>query len=150
SEEQAREIIQSRGLALAELEANGDVPVVPQAADASAEMSAAPDPSANGQAHAPSGERRPLATMREPHENRELERLFQQLEALGVSIDDYAMTQEESVTGEKLPTKYAWELTGAVPVSESESADADADAAAAAGEGEDEGEEADAAKRAPA
>jgi DNA gyrase subunit B len=48
--------------------------------------------------------------MRELHENRELERLFQQLAALGISIDDYALVQEESVTGEKLPTRYAWEL----------------------------------------
>ena len=142
SEEQAREIIQARGLSLAELEANGDVPVVPQAADGSA-GAAAVDPSSNG--HAPAGERRPIATMRELHENRELERLFQQLEALGLSIDDYALTQEESVTGEKLPTKYAWELTGSLPASESEAAEAGE-------EGEEVGEDqaAEAASRAPA
>src|SRR5690606_11799706 len=50
-------------------------------------------------------------TMREMHENRELERLFAPLAEAGLSIDDYALVQEESVTGEKLPTKYAWELT---------------------------------------
>jgi DNA gyrase subunit B len=50
------------------------------------------------------------------HENRELERLFEQLASLGVSIDDYSLVQEESVTGERLPTKYAWELTRDVPV----------------------------------
>jgi DNA gyrase subunit B len=48
--------------------------------------------------------------MRELHENRELEKLFEQLRAFGVAIEDYALVQEESVTGERLPTRYAWEL----------------------------------------
>ena len=43
----------------------------------------------------------------ELHEVKELERLFPRLEALGLPIDDFALTQEISVTGEKLPTKYA-------------------------------------------
>ena len=43
----------------------------------------------------------------ELHEVKELEKLFSQLEQYGLSIDDYFLTQEESVTGEKLPTKYA-------------------------------------------
>jgi len=38
---------------------------------------------------------------------KELEKLFTQLEAYGLSIDDYYLTQEESVSGEKLMTKYA-------------------------------------------
>ena len=38
---------------------------------------------------------------------KELEKLFAQLEQLGLTIDDYFLTQEESVSGEKLPTKYA-------------------------------------------
>ena len=48
--------------------------------------------------------------MSELHENKELEKVFQQLAASGVSIDDYALVQEESVTGEPLPTKYAWRV----------------------------------------
>jgi DNA gyrase subunit B len=52
------------------------------------------------------------ATIRELHENREMERLFQDLAAIGLSIDDYTLIQEESVTGEKLPSKFAWVLTG--------------------------------------
>ena len=38
---------------------------------------------------------------------KELEKLFTQLEGYGLSIDDYFLTQEESVSGEKLATKYA-------------------------------------------
>jgi DNA gyrase subunit B len=43
----------------------------------------------------------------EMHEIRELERLFTQLAQYGLSIEDFFLTQEESVTGEKLATKYA-------------------------------------------
>jgi DNA gyrase subunit B len=50
-----------------------------------------------------------LATVRELHENRELEVIFRDLESLGLSIDDYALVREESVTGEVLPAKFAWE-----------------------------------------
>jgi len=52
---------------------------------------------------------RPTAAVRELHENRELEKLFEQLGDVGLSIDDYALVQEESVTGEKLPARFAWE-----------------------------------------
>ncbi len=43
----------------------------------------------------------------ELHEVKDLEKLFTQLEAYGPSVDDYYLTQEESVTGEKLATRYA-------------------------------------------
>jgi DNA gyrase subunit B len=52
------------------------------------------------------GERR-LQKNQELHEVKELEKLFVQLEQHGLSIDDYFLTQEESVSGEKLRTKYA-------------------------------------------
>jgi DNA gyrase subunit B len=45
--------------------------------------------------------------IQELHEVRELEKLFPQLEDFGLSIDDYFLTQEESVSGEKLMTGYA-------------------------------------------
>jgi DNA gyrase subunit B len=51
-----------------------------------------------------------LAHLRELHENRELERLFELVSRFGLNINDYTLVQEESVTGEKLPTKYAWEM----------------------------------------
>jgi len=54
------------------------------------------------------GDRARLATLRELHENRELNSLFQRLAEFDVSIDDYTLVQEEAVTGEKLPTRYAW------------------------------------------
>ncbi|HZW06659.1 MAG TPA: DNA gyrase subunit B [Phycisphaerales bacterium] len=66
------------------------------------------------------------ATVRELHENKELEKIFEQLGAAGLSIDDYALTQEEAASGEKMPTKYAWELGDkdtAAAVEEPESAD---------------------------
>jgi DNA gyrase subunit B len=43
----------------------------------------------------------------ELHEVKELEKLFSQLAAYGLSMDDYFLTQEESVSGERLATKYA-------------------------------------------
>jgi len=50
------------------------------------------------------------AQLRALHENKELEKLFQQLAANAISIDDWALAQEESVTGERIPTKYAWRV----------------------------------------
>ena len=49
-----------------------------------------------------------VATLRELHENRELQRLFEKLAEFDINVDEYALVQEESVTGEKLPTRYAW------------------------------------------
>ncbi len=53
----------------------------------------------------------PIATIRELHENRELERVFAELAEIGLSIDDWALVQEESITGAKLPARFAWETT---------------------------------------
>jgi DNA gyrase subunit B len=43
----------------------------------------------------------------ELHEVKDLESVFAQLLKVGVNIDDYFLTQEESVSGEKLVTRYA-------------------------------------------
>ncbi|MDP9173300.1 MAG: DNA topoisomerase (ATP-hydrolyzing) subunit B [Planctomycetota bacterium] len=48
-----------------------------------------------------------LSKNHELHEVKDLEKVFVQLEQYGLSIDDFFLTQEESVSGEKLPTKYA-------------------------------------------
>jgi DNA gyrase subunit B len=48
-----------------------------------------------------------LQKNQELHEVKDLEKLFAQFAQYGLSIDDYFLTQEESVSGEKLPTKYA-------------------------------------------
>jgi DNA gyrase subunit B len=50
---------------------------------------------------------RRLQTNQELHEVRDLEKLFKQLDGYGLSVDDYFLTQEESVSGEKLRTRYA-------------------------------------------
>jgi DNA gyrase subunit B len=52
-------------------------------------------------------ERKLAAKLQEMHEVRELEKLFVQLGRFDLSIDDFYLTQEESVSGEKLTTRYA-------------------------------------------
>ena len=63
-----------------------------------------PGKSSNGK---PDDRTRRLQKNHELHEVKELERLFVQLVEFGLSIDDYYLTQEESVSGEKLATRYA-------------------------------------------
>ena len=59
------------------------------------------------------GERIAVPT-HELSEARELEKLFEKLDGLDVPIEDYALRQEESVSGQKLATRYALEtVTGA-------------------------------------
>jgi DNA gyrase subunit B len=87
SEEQARETLRERDLILDDLEADGHA--------------------VNGGDH-----RSRLATLRELHENREIQAIIARLAELNIDIDDYALVQEESITGEKLPTRYAWITDG--------------------------------------
>ncbi|MBX3321818.1 MAG: DNA gyrase subunit B [Phycisphaeraceae bacterium] len=60
---------------------------------------------------------KPIATIRELHENRELEKLITELGQFSLDISDYGLVQEESVTGAKLPTKYAWVTSRATKAS---------------------------------
>ncbi|TVQ50308.1 MAG: DNA gyrase subunit B [Phycisphaerales bacterium] len=83
SEEQAQEVIQQRNLLLDDLESGT---------------------SGNGTTE----DRLRIATLRELHENKELQIILDRLADFGIDIEDYALTQEESVTGEKLPTRFAW------------------------------------------
>jgi DNA gyrase subunit B len=78
---------------------HGEVPAAPPA-PAVAKGAAKPSANGNGQPHR-------AHKIQELHEVRELEKLFPQLEDFGLSIDDYFLTQEESVSGEKLMTRYA-------------------------------------------
>ncbi len=92
SDEQAAEIVRRHNLRLPEFNTdaahNGAAtPTAPSAAPA--------DP-------------RPVAVVRELHENRELSHLFEQFAAFGLSFSDYALVRQEAVTGEKLPTRFAW------------------------------------------
>ncbi|MBY0260800.1 MAG: hypothetical protein K2Q20_00550 [Phycisphaerales bacterium] len=114
SEAQAREIVQERKLHLEEI-VETEI-VQPGAAEpglAGVDSAAAAAPVVR--VGAP-------AQLRELHENRELERVFELLAKHGIDVSDYALTQEESVTGDKLATKYAWELKVATVEIKSEEA----------------------------
>jgi DNA gyrase subunit B len=60
----------------------------------------------NGQDAKPDANGRRLQKNQELHEIRDLESMFAGMAEFGLSIEDYGRTQEESVSGEKLPTKY--------------------------------------------
>lgn len=49
-----------------------------------------------------------IATLRELHENREIDSLIETLATFNINIEDYTLLQKETVSGEKLLTKYAW------------------------------------------
>src|SRR5688572_16977998 len=76
-------------------------------ADGNTNGNASASTNGNGRAPGKSPAERRLQKNQELHEVKELEKLFVQLEQYGLSIDDYFLTQEESVSGEKLLTKYA-------------------------------------------
>jgi len=67
----------------------------------------------------------PVATVRELHENRELAVIFDELNELGIDINDYGLIQEESITGDKLPARFAWSTTKTAKVIKPESDDSD-------------------------
>jgi DNA gyrase subunit B len=60
---------------------------------------------------APNGHAAEQVSVRELHENRELERLFADLGEQGLDIDHYATVQEESASGDRLPARFAWVTT---------------------------------------
>lgn len=83
-------------------------------------------------------DRRAIATLRELHENREIEAIITRLGEAGIAIEDFAATRIELVTGETAPTKYAWRTMPRVGVkdkpvahAEGESEDGEAPAARA-------------------
>lgn len=49
-----------------------------------------------------------IAALRELHENREIDSLIKQLLEFDIDINDYFLVQKETVSGEKITTKYAW------------------------------------------
>ena len=79
SEEDARKVIQENGLLLDDINL-----------DASSEDSTR------------------IAALRELHENREIDLLIEKLTKSNIDINDYALIQKETISGEKLSTKYAW------------------------------------------
>jgi DNA gyrase subunit B len=86
--------------------------------------SGAPLASSNGSTgDAPAIDPAKAASLRDLHENRELDRLFDDLAALHLDIDDYALVQEEAPSGERLPAKYAWITENAPTPEKPEKAD---------------------------
>ncbi|XOV76418.1 MAG: hypothetical protein ACFHWZ_05795 [Phycisphaerales bacterium] len=73
-------------------------------------LAAKADAESNGRAAPLESDDKPLATVRELHENKEIAPIIDQLAEMAIDIDDYGLVQEEAVTGEKLPTKYAWAM----------------------------------------
>ncbi len=53
-----------------------------------------------------------IASLRELHENKEIDAIISSLSEFDVDIEDYSLVQEETVSGEKLTTKYAWLING--------------------------------------
>ena len=49
-----------------------------------------------------------IAALRELHENREIDAVIDTLQTFEIDIKDYFLTQQETVSGELLITKYAW------------------------------------------
>lgn len=49
-----------------------------------------------------------VAVIRELHENREIERIIRRIAEVDLDISDWSLVQEEAVTGERLPTRFAW------------------------------------------
>jgi DNA gyrase subunit B len=92
--------------------APADAGAVPQPGAAPSETTpqpAAPASGGNGTPAKPALDEnwQRLQKSHELHEVKDLEKVFTQMEQYGLSIDDYFLTQEESVSGEKLATKYA-------------------------------------------
>ncbi len=81
SETEAASLLKKEGLVLEELSGNDENPATDEQAQ---------------------------ATLRELHENRELDELIRQLEKDGFSFEDWGLVQEETVTGECLATRFAW------------------------------------------
>ncbi|MFK7884196.1 MAG: DNA gyrase subunit B [Phycisphaerales bacterium] len=98
SEQEAHQVVETRGWRLVDTEGDGEE-------------------SAEGE----------LATIRELHENRELKVIFKELGELGLDADDYGLIREESVTGEVMPAKFAWETekVGKAPAKTAEEEDGD-------------------------
>jgi DNA gyrase subunit B len=78
--------------------------IVEDLAALSADNNGQPASNGNGSGN---GKPHRLQKSKELHEVKEMEKVFAELENFDLSIEDYYLTQEESVSGEKLRTKYA-------------------------------------------
>jgi DNA gyrase subunit B len=67
------------------------------------------------------------ATLRELHENRELDRVVAELEQLGIPVtkDSYTAQAREAVTGEQVPSMFSWVVDALATKEQSDEAEAD-------------------------
>jgi DNA gyrase subunit B len=154
SDQDAHATVGKRGLSLADAatpavaapiaeNTPGETPALPAvespSAAPAAESSSTP---AVGSSSVPAPVAGPIATIRELHENRELDRIFSELSGIGIDIEDHGRVHGEAVSGEKLPCKYAWvsasgaELPLEASVATTPTADDGDGAEAAAAQGE--------------
>lgn len=113
SEQEARGVLEERGLVLDELAgASASGAGVKTTAPGGTTTPRPEGAAANGTVPATLAGLPRTAQIRTLHENRELERLFSDLGRAGISIDDYTLVQEETVTGERVPTRYGWLVEG--------------------------------------
>ncbi|MEM0984099.1 MAG: DNA gyrase subunit B [Planctomycetota bacterium] len=116
-EREALEVVEREGWTLEDSTANGDTE-----ASSNGTVNGTGAGTGNGTAES-AEEKKPVALVRELHENRELQKIFDDLAELGLSIEDYGLRREESVTGEKLPAKFVWEISKEQAKADDEDAD---------------------------
>ena len=117
SESEALELLESKGWRLTQDAEIQD--------DEQEDNSPALDPDSPEYAEQFKEDTSPLATLRELHENRELDSIFTNLAELGLDINDYGLVQEESVTGENIPARFAWVTEKAASAKSDSSSDDD-------------------------
>ena len=117
SESEALELLESKGWRLTQDAEIQD--------DEQEDNSPALDPDSPEYAEQFKEDTAPLATLRELHENRELDSIFTNLAELGLDINDYGLVQEESVTGENIPARFAWVTEKAASAKSDSSSDDD-------------------------
>ena len=117
SESEALELLESKGWRLTQDAEIQD--------DEQEDASTALDPDSPEYAEQFKEDTSPLATLRELHENRELDSIFTNLAELGLDINDYGLVQEESVTGENIPARFAWVTEKAASAKSDSSSDDD-------------------------
>ncbi len=119
SESEALEALSERGWRLAEDTIDDE--------DESDEVAESPDIDSPEYAESKRLSTEPVATLRELHENKEISIIFKELQSMGIDPDDYGLVQEESVTGEAMPARFAWATTNTSPKQTASPDDEDGD-----------------------
>ncbi|MDA0803797.1 MAG: DNA gyrase subunit B [Planctomycetota bacterium] len=108
TEEEAREMASEKKLTIVGMNEGEDSGTGNGNGSGNGSASSHSNGAVSGSATAAAAHAARAATLRELHENAELERIFAALEQSGLSLSNYATVQQEGVTGEKLPTRFGW------------------------------------------